>query len=585
MSTVIRGGHVIDGTGSPGRDADVLIGDDGRVTSVGPALDVPEGAEVVDATGCWVTPGFIDIHTHYDAELEVHPQLSESLRHGVTTALIGSCGLSLVVGDPEDLADTFCRVEGIPRDIVLPLLREVVDWSSPAEYVEHLRGLPLGPNLVGLVGHSTIRAHVMGLGRSLERSVRPDDGELDGMGRLVEESMDAGLLGLSINLLPWDKMGGDRYRSRPTPSVFARFAEYRRLAERVRAHDGVFQAIPNLQTRWTIAPLMEMSRPRGDRALRTSLLTMMDAPPALGAYRAIGAAADQLNRRAGAHIRFQALPTPFDLYTDGIENPVFEELGAGTEALHLEDLAARRSLMRAPVYRDRFIRQWRSRIAARAYHRDLGEARIVDAPDPGLAGRTFADVAAGRGVDPLDCFLDLQAEYGNDLRWYSVVANGDEEHLRWITAHPVAMMGFSDAGAHLRNMAFYNFGLRMLKRVRDAQLAGHTFMSVERAVRRLTSEIADFHRIDAGRLVAGSRADAVVIDPAHLDGTLEDVHEAPMQGVDGLGGSEGFRRLVRRNDDTVRAVLVNGRVAWRDGAPAPDLGTGAGHGTVLPLGT
>ena len=578
MTVIIRNGTVFDGTGAPGRDVDVLVGPAGRVDALGRELEVPEGVEVVDATGCWVTPGFIDIHTHYDAELEVAPELSESLRHGVTTALIGSCGLSLVVGDPEDLADTFCRVEGIPRDMVLPLLRDVVDWKGPAGYVDHLRSLPLGPNLVGMVGHSTIRAHVLGLGRSLDRTVRPDEDETAAMGRLIDEGIDAGLLGLSVNLLPWDKMGGDRFRSRPTPSVFARFAEYRRLADVVRGRDAVFQAIPNLQTRWSIGPLLDLSRPRRGRALRTSLLTMMDAPPAMGIYRAVAAITNLYNSRLGAQVRFQALPTPFDLYTDGMENPVIEEFGAGTEALHLEDLAARRALMGSPVYRDRFRAQWTSKLASRAYHRDLSEARIVHCPDPTLDGRTFAEVADERGADELDTFLDLQIAYGNDLRWYSVVANANARHLEWIMASPAAMIGFSDAGAHLRNMAFYNFGLRMLKRVRDAQHEGRAFMTVEHAVQKLTADIADFYRIDAGRLDEGARADIVVIDPARLDDSVEAIHEEPMAGFADL------QRLVRRNDDTVRAVLVNGRVAWRDGSASADLGRSHDFGTVLGLG-
>ncbi len=579
MSILIRGGTVHDGTGAAGRSADVLVGDDGMVAEIGAALAAPDGAEVVDATGCWVTPGFIDLHTHYDAELEVAPSLSESLRHGVTTALIGSCGLSMVVGEPEDMADMFCRVEGIPRDIVLPLLEEIVDWKTPGEYVDHLNTLPLGPNLIAMMGHSTLRAHVMGLGRSLDRTVTPTEGELIDMERLVEDSIEAGLLGVSVNLLPWDKMGGTRYRSNPTPSVFARFAEYRRLAEVARARDAVFQAIPNLQTRWSIGPLLDLSRRRNGRALRTSLLTLMDAKPAMGAYRVMANIANQYNRRLGANVRFQALPTPFDLYTDGIENPVFEEFGAGTEALHLEDLVARQSLMGAPVYRASFHKQWKNKVASRAYHRDLSEARIVSCPDATLDGMTFAEVGAERGIDPLDAFLDLQVAYGNDLRWYSVVANGNADHLEWIIANPAAMIGFSDAGAHLRNMAFYNFPLRMLKRVRDAQRAGRAFMSVEDAVRKLTSDIAEFHRIDAGRLVAGARADVVVIDPEHLDDRVEEIHEEPMPEFTGLN------RLVRRNDDTVRAVLVNGKMAWRGGTPADDLGISRDYGQVLPLGS
>lgn len=577
MATVIRNGTVYDGTGAPPRDVDVLVGDDGRITRLGVALEAPEGAEVVDATGCWVTPGFIDIHTHYDAEVELHPQLSESLRHGVTTALIGSCGLSLVVGEPEDMADTFCRVEGIPREMVLPLLEDVVDWKTPGDYTDHLRSLPLGPNLMGMIGHSTVRTHIMGLGRSLDREVRPTDGELASMRELVEDSVEAGLLGMSVNLLPWDKMGGERFRSRPTPSVFARFAEYRALADVMRRRDGVFQAIPNLQTRWSVFPLLDMSRPRGGDPLRTSMLTMMDAKPTMGAYRLLAAAGKLYNDKLGAHVRFQALPTPFDIYTDGIENPVFEELGAGTEALHLEDLLARQQLMGSADYRARFAKQWRSKVAARAYHRDLSEARIVSCPDHDLDGKTFAEVAAERGEDALELFLDLQVRYGNDLRWYSVVANADPDKLGWITAHPSAMIGFSDAGAHLRNMAFYNFGLRMLKRVRDAEAAGRPFMSVQAAVHKLTGDIAEFHRIDTGRLAPGSRADVVVLDPTRLDDTVEDIHEEPMPAF------EGLPRLVRRNDDTVKAVFVNGNLAWQGGEGAADLGTARRYGTFLPL--
>lgn len=578
MSTIIRNGLVFDGTGDPGRNVDVLVDERGKVSAIAASLDAPPDATVIDATGCWVTPGFIDLHTHYDAELEVQPALAESLRHGVTTALIGSCGLSMVVGDPEDMADMFCRVEGIPRDTVLPLLQGVMDWKSPSGYVEHLSSLPLGPNLVGMAGHSTLRAHVMGLGRSLDAGVRPDAGEVASMRALTEESIDSGLLGLSVNLLPWDKMGGERYRSRPTPSVFARFAEYRALAQVVRRRDAVFQAIPNLQTRWSIGPLLDMSRPRGGAAMRTSLLTMMDAAPAMGAYRVMGTIAALYNTRLGANVRFQALPTPFDLYTDGLENPVIEEFGAGTEALHLEDLDARRALLGAPVYRDRFRKQWTNKVASRAYHRDLSEARIIHCPDSTLDGRTFADVAAERGADRVETFLDLQTRYGNDLRWYSVVANANPAHLEWIIAHPAAIIGFSDAGAHLRNMAFYNFPLRMLKRVRDAQRARRPFMTVESAVHKLTADIADFLRIDAGRLAVGARADLVVIDPERLDDTVEEIHEAEMPGFPGL------RRLVRRNDDTVRAVLVNGRVAWSDGAAAPELGTSRAFGAVLPIG-
>lgn len=136
-TTLIRGGLVFDGTGVDGRLADVLIGD-GIVQRITSDIEAPDGAEVIDATGCWVTPDFIDLHTHYDAELELDPALGESVRHGVTTVLTGSCGLSFAMGGPENLADMFCRVEGVPRSEVLPLLERVKDWDDAKGYLDHL---------------------------------------------------------------------------------------------------------------------------------------------------------------------------------------------------------------------------------------------------------------------------------------------------------------------------------------------------------------------------------------------------------------------------------------------------------------
>lgn len=575
MTTLLRGGQVFDGNGGRPRRLDVLV--DGKtVTALGRDLEAPAGSDVVDATGCWVTPGFIDLHTHYDAEVEVAPALSESVRHGITTVLVGSCGLSMAVGDPEDMADMFCRVEGIPREIVLPILEDIIDWDSPAGYLEHLGRLPLGPNVTAMLGHSTIRAAAMGLERSLTDGTKPTTPELKSMVAYTEEALDAGYLGLSINTLPWDKMGGTRFRSRPTPSVYASFKELRYLGEVLRRRDALFQVIPDVSGRLNLLPLMGMSTGLGRKPLRTSMVTMMDSQAAPGVYRLLGALGNVVNRRLGGDVRFQALPNPFDMFTDGLEVPLLEEIGAGTDALHIEDPDERATLLNDPAYRARFRKQWSNRFASRAYHRDLGEATIVDCPDPSLVGRSFADVALERGTDPIDAFLDLQVEHGNALRWYTVVANGNPKSLEWIMTHPAAVIGFSDAGAHLRNMGYYNFPLRMLKRVRDAENAGRPFMAVGEAVHRLTAEIADHLDIDAGRIEPGCRADIVVIDPQHLDESVEEVHEEPMERFGEL------RRIVRRNDATVRATFINGQQAWSGSEPAPGLGTDSGFGRVLP---
>lgn len=572
-STLLRGGTVFDGTGAEGRRLDLLVRD-GRVARVGPALVADEGTEVLDVEGCWVLPGFVDLHTHYDAELEVAPALVESLRHGVTSVLVGSCGLSFAVGGPEDLADMFCRVEGVPRTEVLPLLRRVQDWDAPKTYLDHLDRLPLGPNVTSFLGHSALRAEVLGLERALDEAVEATPAELDRMATMLEEALDAGYLGLSVNTLPWDKMDGDRFRSRPTPSVFSTWGEYRHLGRVLRRRGAIFQGVPDVSGRWNVALFAAMASGIGRKPLKTTIISMMDIRAARGTHRIIGAVASFARRYLRADVRFQSLPQPFELWTDGLENPVLEEIGAGTEALHL-DPAARSQLLREPGYRKRFRDQWTDRWKGRAYHRDLREARIVSCPEPGLAGRTFAEVARERGQDPVECFLDLQAAHGNDLRWRSVVANDRPDELAWIVDHPQAIIGFSDAGAHLRNMAFYNFPLHLLRLVRDRIDQGLPTMTMGRAVHRVTGEIADYLDIDAGRIRPGDRADIVVVDPAALDDRIDEVHEEDMPGFPGL------RRLVRRNDDAVRAVFVNGRLAWDGHATAPAVGREQGFGRVL----
>lgn len=571
---LIRGGTVFDGSGSDGVVADVLV-QGGQVAAVGPALPAPEGARVVDAAGAWVTPGFVDLHTHYDAELEIAPALTESVRHGVTTVLVGSCGLSMAVGTPRDLADMFCRVEGVPRTEVLPLLERVMDWKDPAGYLDHLDRLPLGPNVTSLLGHSAVRAHVMGLGRSLDRAARPSEGELSAMERMLEEALDAGYLGLSINTLPWDKMDGERFRSRPTPSVFGTWSEYRRLARVLRGRGAIFQGVPDLSTGFNVALFLAASAGLGRRPLKTMIIALIDSKATRGIHRAAGGLIELGNRFLNARMRIQALPNPFDLWVDGLEVPVIEELAAGTAALHESDPGARAALLRDPAYRRKFARDWTNRFLGRAYHRDLFEARVVDCPDRSLAGKSFGEIAVERGRDPLETFLDLQAEHGSALRWYTVVGNDRERELSWILTRPSILVGFSDAGAHLRNMGYYNFPLRMLKRVRDAESAGRPFMSVGRAVQRLTSEIAEYLDIDAGRLSVGRRADVAVVDPEGLNDDVERIEEVAMPGFPGL------RRLVRRNDAAVRAVFVAGRLAW-DGASATEgLGRERGFGRVL----
>ena len=193
-------------------------------------------------------------------------------------------------------------------------------------------------------------------------------------------------------------------------------------------------------------------------------------------------------------MRFQHLPVPFELYSDGIDLPVFEEFGAGTAALHLRDQLERNELLADTEYRRRFRRAFdRKKLGPSLWHRDFHDAVIVECPDKSLIGKSFGQIADERGLHPLDAFLDVLVENGErNVRWTTIVANHRPKQLNKLAAEPSIHMGFSDAGAHLRNMAFYNYALRLLKRVRDAERAGEPFLTIEHAVHRLTAEVAEW---------------------------------------------------------------------------------------------
>lgn len=575
FDVIVRGGTLFDGTGAPRRRADLGIRGD-LVAEISEApLPAAEHTRIVDAQGKWVTPGFIDLHTHYDAEVELAPALHESVRHGVTTVVTGSCSLSMAVGRATDLADMFCRVEGIPRAVVAPLFERIKTWDGPAEYIDHLDGLALGPNIAPMLGHSTIRAAAMGMERALTKGVRPDAGEWNKMEGWLAEALDCGYLGLSISTLPWDKMDGDEFRSRPMPSVFAGWREYRRLASMLRRRGRVLQAVPNISTKVNFPLFLLISAGLFRRSLKTTVISMMDIRADRMAFRLAGWMARVANRVLRADFRLQALPNLFDLWADGIDLVVFEEFSSGAAALHVTDELERARLLADPGYRAGFRKQWRNKLVPRAYHRNFAHAVVLACPDPLVVGKTFADIAEQRGLEPVDAFLDLVCEHGKALRWYTVMGNDRPQWLDWIVSHPDILIGFSDAGAHLRNMAHYNFGLRLLRRVHDAEQQGSPFMSVERAVHRLSAEIADWLGLPVGTLAPLRRADVVVIDPAGLTDALDEIHEAVVPEFAGLS------RLVRRNDHAVDVVLVGGRVATTRGVADPELGRSRDFGKVL----
>lgn len=562
--TVITNGRWFDGTGGPSAVRDIGVRD-GRVVAIAKGLDTA-GADVIDATGQWVIPGIIDIHTHYDVEILCAPELSESLRHGVTTVMLGSCSLSTVYLDSVDAGDIFGRVEAIPRRYVIEQLDAARSWTNPTEYVAELERLNLGPNLAAFIGHSDLRAATMGLDRATRKDVRPSAAELARMESMLNDALDEGFVGMSSQQLLFDKLDGEVCRSRTLPSTYASPRELRRLNAILRRRDKILQSGPDIRNPLSVVSQLLTSlgirRPR----LKTSLLSAADIKAIPFVIHVMDRLARVVNA-LGGDFRWQHLPVPFEVYADGISLVVFEEFGSGAAALHLQTEIERNQLMRDEEYRRRFRKDYDSKYGPRVWHRDFFDAEIVACPDESVIGKSFGQVGVERGgVHPVDAFLDLVVEHGEKLRWRTTISNHRPEVLKKMAQSPTIQMGFSDAGAHLRNMAFYNSGLRLLRHARDAEKSGRPFISMERAVHRLTGELGEWYGIDAGTLREGDRADIVVIDPDKLDESLDRYAEHPVESYGGLS------RMVNRNDETVTAVLVSGKLAFAAGKATPALG-------------
>ncbi|WP_417311708.1 N-acyl-D-amino-acid deacylase family protein [Ectopseudomonas khazarica] len=570
---IVQSGRYFDGSAAPSSIRSLAI-KDGRVALISAEpLDGHLAERVIDARGKWITPGFLDTHTHYDAELIVAPGLSESVRHGVTTVLVGSCSLSMVCSQAEDASDIFTRVETVPREKVLPILQTRKTWSSPRQWREFIDQHPLGPNLISFLGHSDLRVAVMGLHRATDRQVVPSAAEQQRMEAVLEEALDCGFLGLSTMCLKWDKIDGDREWSKSLPSTYARWREIRRLNRLLRQRGRVHQGAPNAANPLQITQYLGEAIGLLRKPLKTTLISLLD----LKGNRSLALLARVsawLTNRLGGDFRWQLLPTPFAIYADGMDIVLFEEFGAGEMALDVKDQLERNKLLQDEQYRRTFRKYYADKLSPRVWQRDFGDAVILGCPDTSLVGRNFADVARERDLHVVDLFLDMVVQHGRQLRWFTVIGNHRRDKLREMVRSPNTLITFSDAGAHIRNMAFYNLPLRFLKLVKDSHDEGQPVMSLEQAVHRLTGEQADWLGIDAGYIRLGDRADLVLLDPEGLRQNLEQENWDEMQGF-------GIPRMVCRNPGCVSHVLINGRLAVDDECVATELGHARGYGQFL----
>lgn len=576
FDVVINNGLVFDGSRAVARVRHIGISDSKVSLISDQPIPDSDGVRVLDASGKWVTPGFIDTHTHYDAEVIADPSLRESVRHGVTTVTIGNCSISMTSLDAEDCSDLFTRVESVPREHVLPLLKEKKTWNNIPEYVEFLKQHPLGANVSSFVGHSEIRAAVLGLGRSVDGSAKITDAEYAQMEKILEEALDHGLLGMSAMTTSWDKLDGDRYRSASLPSTYAKWKEFRKLNAILRKRGAIHQGAPNIVTKVNMFLFFWESMGFFLRKpLKTTLISLMDLKASPWLVSIVAPITRMINKLGNADFRWQSLPNPFEVYADGIDLVIFEEFGAGQAALHLREEVERNALMKDESYRRRFRKEYENKWGPRVWQRDFDDATIIECPDESLKGQSFGQIARTKNMHPVDLFLDLMVEFGTKLRWHTVIANYRKDKLEKLVSEKSLLISFADSGAHIRNMAYYNFPLRLLKLVRDAEQEGRDIMRMEDAVWRVTGELADWFRIDAGYIREGARADIVVLDPNGLDQPLDAYHEAPMQEFGGI------ERMVNRNPGLIAYVFINGRLAVEGENVVDALGKESGFGQFL----
>lgn len=541
---------------------DIEILEDGRIGKIGKigkiTIDENE-VEIIDAAGKWVVPGFVDSHTHYDAEVIASPGLKESARHGVTAVILGSCSVSAIYNSPEDISDSFTRVEAIPRAVMLPLLKKEKSWNTAREWKEYINNLPLGINIASFVGHSDLRMKAMGIERSLKDNETATKEEQDLMFQLLDDALDEGFVGLSTMDNPWDKMDGDRYWSHKTPSFYSSWKERKSLIELLRKRDAVLQGAPNLVTRINAVNYMLASSGIFRKPLKTTMIAMMDLIGDRYIYPLISTASKIINKAGNANFRMQSPPVPFTVYYDGVDSVMFEEFPSGEAMRHLaKRLDERNDLIRDPEFREGFKKEITSKFAPKVWHKDLSKTLIIDCPDKSLIGKNLYEAAEEKNQHPVDFFLDTIIEYDKKIRWTTTIANDRIEKYAGLYNHNHNLISFSDAGAHLNNMAFYNFPLKMIKIVQESIDRGEPIMSMEKCIWRLTKEQGDWFALKCGHLAPGKIADLVLIDPTKFDKITEQVEMGQIEEFD------NYDRLVNRNEGVVSRVMVGGQTIFED---------------------
>lgn len=533
---VIRGGTVYDGGGAPGRVADVAV-EGGVIREIGPNL---RGARELDAAGCAVAPGFIDVHTHYDAQVFWDPALRPSSSHGVTTVVAGNCGFAIAPTRPEH-RDVIVRTLENVEDMDPATLDAGIVWEFEtfAEYRDLIRRRGTLINFTAYVGHSPVRLYAMG-DAAYERAAAPD--EIERMRGLVREAIDGGAAGFSTSF-SFAHRGID---GKPVPSRFAERDEVEALFLAAgETGKGVVLATPGKQCSY---PDFYALQPRIGRPFTWPLFAAPDDKhrPQLELH--------ERSLASGVQVWPQVTPRPLTMQFTMADA---YNLNVGTV---FGELLQRGRDERIAAYRDA---AWRARAAAdldRAEMKPRWETFEVSesAAFPHLEGRRVMDLARERGCGPLDVMCELAVAEDLETRFRAYIANDDVDAVRHLLTRERVVLGLSDAGAHVDQLCDAPLYTDLLgKWVRERQL-----MPLERAVRKLSGEAADlFGFVRRGYLREGYWADVCVFDPRTVGpGPLRRVRDFPADA----------ERLTAEEPTGVRHVLVNGTPIRTNDAPEPN---------------
>jgi N-acyl-D-amino-acid deacylase len=550
LDLVIRNGVLIDGSGLPRHRADVGVRH-GRIVELGRIRE--RAHDEIDADGLVVAPGFIDGHTHMDAQIFWDPLGTCSCWHGVTTVVMGNCGFTLA---PCARADRHLVVRNLQRaeDISLDAMEAGIrwTWTTFPEYLDALAALPKGINYAGYVGHSALRTYAMGE-RAFEQAATEAD--LRAMERALRDAIRAGALGFTTSRSPLHETPD----SRPVASRLATWDEVRRLVGVMgEMNAGIFELAGEQAGRDFADPgafrdyhvrLRDLAVETG-RPVTWGIFSRLDAP---GVWRRYLALLDE-TAAAGGRMFAQVHSRGLNVLLSFRTQLPFDDLPVWKPFRALP-LAEQRARLRDPATRRRLVEgahdlPEREAIGTEARPFPYEWVFVYDrvaGPHP-----TVADIARERGVDPAEAFIDLALERDLDRFFVHPVANEEQDTVLEMMRHPRAVVTFSDSGAHVSQIVDSSLQTHLLSHwVREQEA-----FTLEDAVRMLTLVPASYWGFtDRGLVREGFAADLVLFDPDTIAPEMPDV-------VDDLPA--GARRLVQRARG-IAATVVNGEVLMRDG--------------------